>query len=155
LPSAGSKPSEVALARTAALSPGTASMKFPGPVKKETQVPNKPPVHSEFEKHKFTEGGVYGRSTRERVLGVDSQAHWDGGSTAGDGSKFSAGFFRKKVDWSGEYNARDEAGAARCVAQDALRKDFIVQNQQRCGYNPVTGAEVDTSKDNFRARGRV
>ena len=130
-------------------------MVFPGPVKSETQSLAHVPVASEFSKHAFTEGGVYARSTRERALGVSGQQHHPGASMAGDGSKFSMGFYRKKVDWGPEYNARDEAGGERCRAQDALRKDFIASSQHRSGFNPITGMEYDASKDDYRPRGRV
>ena len=128
-------------------------MVFGGPLVKETQPMRRVPVAHEYERHNYLTGGVYGRTTTERRQGLSGDT-FDGG-VAGDGSKFSLGFFRGRTDWTGVRREQDEAGCARSHARDAQRAQFITANQQRTGYDPITGKEVAGALDCYKPRGRV
>lgn len=114
----------------AARAPASAAMNFSGPLLKEAQSLKAVAVVSEHARHAFLQGGVYGREAPTRLVA-------------------------QRTDWSGEYRARDEAGCARSYARDALRAEFITANQKRSGFNPITGAEENAAKDNYKPRGRV
>ena len=150
LPAAG-----VTLLRGDLHAPATASMRFDGPLIKESQpLRGLPPTH-EYQRHDFlASGAVYARSTAERRAGVSGGDL--AGGVAGDGSKFSQGFFRGRTDWRGAHAAADEAGCARSYARDALRAQFLSSNVRRTGYNVITGQEEGgPALDCYKPRGRV
>jgi hypothetical protein len=135
--------------------PATASMSFAGPLVQETQaLRGAPPTH-EYQRHDYlSSGAVYARSTAERRGGA-SGGDLAGGQ-AGDGSKFSMGFFRgRSADWGGARAAADEAGCARSYARDALRQQFLAANERRTGYNVISGAEEAPALDSYKPRGRL
>jgi hypothetical protein len=120
-------------------------MQFTGPTIKECQTKRKVPQHaSEHQKHDFL-----------KHAGA-SAAHWEV-ERGGDGSsRFSPGFYRKRVDWAPAHAAADEKAAAAFYAHDARRSAALSANVSRNGFNPVTGQEdALSSRDTFKPRGRV
>ena len=129
-------------------------MTFSGPQLLETQSKKhitQAPEHASWE---YLRSGVHARSNFETRAGSSSSAHWTG-DPAGDGSKFHAGFFRRKVDWAPHREAEDAARGAAFAAHDGARRAFLGATSSKCGFNPVTGQEVAPQKDTFRPRGRV
>ena len=147
-------PEAMSLSLRSRAAPATAAMTFSGPLLKETQPLKSVAVTHEYQKHNYLQGGVYGRSTAERNAGVSGDTFSNG--VAGDGSRFSVGFYRAPgKDWGQEHRAADEAGCTRSYARDAVRAQFITSNQRRSGFNVITGAEEAPAKDDYRPRGRV
>ena len=134
--------------------PANASMAFSGPQLLETQSKRHISQPAEHESWEYLRSGVHARSNYETRAGSSSSAHWTA-DPAGDGSKFHAGFFRRKVDWAPHREAEDAARGAAFAAHDSARREFLAAASSKCGFNPVTGQEVAPHKDNFRPRGRV
>lgn len=129
-------------------------MTFSGPQLRETQSKlhlTHVPEHSRWE---YLRGGVHARSTFETRAGSSSSAHWTQ-DPAGDGSKFHAGFFRRRVDWGPAREAEDASRGAAFSAHDGARRAFLAAAASQSGFNPITGAEAAPQKDTFRPRGRV
>ena len=158
LPAAGAtlRPADRALQLRSAHLPATAAMAFQGPLLRETQPLHAVPITHEYQRHEYMSGAVYGRSVAERRAGTTGGDL--AGGVAGDGSKFSAGFFRGRAAGEELGSARaaaDEAACARSHARDAQRAHFITANARRTGFNPITGAEEAPGLDCYRPRGRV
>lgn len=134
--------------------PADAAMTFSGPQLLETQSKkhlSQAPEHARWE---YLRSGVHARSNFEARAGSSSSAHWTQ-DPAGDGSKFHAGFFRRKVDWAPSREGEDAARGAAFAAHDGARRAHLAATASKTGFNPITGVEVAPQKDDFKPRGRV